>query len=333
MLNTIALPDFTANAEIKFGDTLKTIPMEADALFQRGTWADGQGDEKRYTEIDLEQYASEKAEGDQAKSAKVQQGYTKIANPYTFSDQTTITWEMRKYNKYPQVLARLINLATLGVNRMDLDLAHRITFGYATTYTTKDGKVRDISTGDGLALFSTAHTLRASSTTYRNILAGNPALSRGALESMEQLVVEETLDQFGKKLTASYDILYTTDDPNTVNTARELLMSTASVSAPNAGVENVYKAKYRHVVISRIATDSTGAVDSTKSKYWGIASTSPACNSAYFDVAQSPVMQPPTFGDGVDVSTQNWTYTGLCAYSICIVGARWIKGSKGNGEA
>jgi len=331
--STISLPDFVSNTEIKWAKDVMTIPMSADALFQRGVWADGTGNEKKYSEIDLQQYASEKDEGDQAKIAKSQQGYTKTTNPITFSDQVSITYEMRKYNKYQEITARLTNLSSLNVNRMDLDLAHRITFGAATTYTTRDGKSRDITIGDGLALFSTAHTLRASSDTYRNVQAANPRLSRGAMEGMERLCVEETLDQFGNKMTSTFDILFTTDDPNTVNTARELLQSTASVSAPNAGVTNVYKAKYRHVIISRIATDANGGVDSDKRYYWGLASSSAGVNSAYFDVAEMPTLEAPTYGDGINNSTQDWTFTALSAYSICIVGARWIKLSKGDGTA
>ena len=50
----------------------------------------------------------------------------------------------------------------------------------------------------------------------------------------------------------TYDILFTSDDPNTINTAREYLRSTASPDATNSGVTNVYSGKYRHVILPRM---------------------------------------------------------------------------------
>jgi hypothetical protein len=58
------------------------------------------------------------------------------------------------------------------------------------------------------------------------------------------------------------DVIVTTDDPNTCNQVRELLKSTASVADyKNDGVINVYKEKYRHIAVPRIATTVTGATD------------------------------------------------------------------------
>jgi hypothetical protein len=51
---------------------------------------------------------------------------------------------------------------------------------------------------------------------------------------MEKLVVEETLNNLGEKMAMSYDTLFTTDDPNIINTAREILQSTADISSSNA---------------------------------------------------------------------------------------------------
>lgn len=130
-----------------------------------------------------------------------------------------ITYEMRKYNKYPEVTARIQSLAKQCLQRMDLDLTHYLTFGTSATYTDMDGDTVNIATGQGTAqqLFDTNHGLNGSSTTFRNRLANNPRLSKGALEGMERLIVEETYNQLGEKMTMPFDILWTTDDPNTVN--------------------------------------------------------------------------------------------------------------------
>jgi hypothetical protein len=333
-LNTISLSDFTRLADFEWLSGQESIKPVAktSGLFKVVPFPANSGDTKEFNEVDLEEYADEKDEGDQADQARVQQGYSKVLNLQRFGKDISVTWEMRNRGKYPDVLSRIQNLSSMMVNRQDLDLTHRITFGTATSYVNRKGRTIDISVGDGLALFSTVHTLKGSSTTYRNILANNPQLSKGSLEGMEKLTVEQTFNHFGEKVSSMDDILFTTDDPNTVNTARELIQSTAEISAPNAGVVNVYQSKYRHIVLPRLATDATGAPDTTKSKYFGIASSKRS--SAYLATEQEPTLNAPAMANNAaDVSTEDWTYTGRCSYGITIVGGNWIKLSKGDGTA
>jgi len=94
-----------------------------------------------------------------------------------------------------------------------------------------------------------------------------------------------------EKKTATFDILWTTDDPNLVNTAREYLRSTANPDAAHAGVVNVYAGKYKHVILPRVATTASGAPDSTKRTYWGIASSQ--MSSFYLGIWEQPHLIPP----------------------------------------
>ena len=333
-LNTVTLGEFVRLADYVWQEKAMSIPQSArnSGLFREDPIPYHDGDTKEYNEIDREEYAYIKNEGDQAEVAKVQVGYSKIIKLVRYGTDIPITVEMRKRNKYQEVIARLTSLGVMLLNRLDLDLSHRITFGTATTYTNRDGVSVDISTGDGLALFSTAHTLRGSATTYRNRLANNPQVSKGALEGMEKLIVEETYNQFGEKMTVPFDTIWSTDDPNTVNTIRELLQSTAEISAPNAGVTNVYKGKYSHKVLPRVATTAAGAPDSTKAKYWGLASSYDT--SAYLAMNEEPFTNMPSLGSNAEeVSTEDWTFIGRASYGIAICGARWIKFSSGDGTA
>lgn len=334
-LNTSTLSDFVKNAKVMFLKGLDSIPntMRNSGLFKVVSIPQNSGNSWEFSEIDLEEYASKKGESDQASRARIQQGYTKTVTPFRIAKDIGISYEMRTQNKYPEIVARLTNLGSLASNRIDLDLAHRITFGASTSFTNKDGDSVDTTVGDGLALFSTAHTLKGSSTTYRNILENNPQLSKGALEGIEKLCVEETYNHLGEKKTLPFDILWTTDDPNTVNTARELLKSTASTtSEDNSGVINVYQGKYRHVMLPRVATDANGAPDSDKAKYWGIASSQ--MTSAYLGVLEEPRLKTPTAGSNAEeFSTDDWNFGVRAGYYVTVVGANWIKASKGDGTA
>lgn len=333
-LSIANLSDFVRNAEILFLKGLDAVPMVArnSGMFRVDSIPDHQGNTKEYSEIDLEEYAKRKAEGDQAARARVQQGYSKVGTLYRVALDIGITYEMRHYNKYLDVISRLQNLGQLAGKRMELDLSHRITFATATTYTDMDGYVVDITVGDTLALASTAHTVRGSATTFRNRLANNPLFSRGALEGMEQMIIENSINQFGEKVVIPYDIIWTTEDANTVNTVKEFLKSTASPDALNAGVVNVYQGKYKHVILPRVATDKNGANDSTKAKYWGLASSSNS--QAFLAINEEPHLKATSStGSNTEFSTEDWNMGATAGYFIVIPGARWFTISTGDATA
>ncbi len=333
-LNTITLSDFVKLADviwIKGAQSVKNYMLDSGLVKQLDI-PEATGSTREFSEIDTNEYLSYKGEGDQAARGQVQQGYSKTMSKYRVAENIGITYEMRHENKYPEVVNALLNGGAKGWQSVDLDLSHRLAFGTATSYTDRDGRTISTTVGDTLALFSTAHTLKGSSTTFRNRLANNPQLSKGALEGMERLIVEETYNQLGEKKTVEFDIIWTTDDPNTVNTAREYLRSTASPEATHAGVVNVYNGKYKHVVLPRVATTAVGAPDATKRKYWGVASS--ANSSFYLGLWETPHMIPPTANsNSEDVQTDDWEFRNRAGYGITVVGAGWTKFSSGDGAA
>lgn len=333
-LNIATLSDFVRNAEILFMKGLDAVPMAArnSGIFRIDDISDHKGNTKEYSEIDLEEYAKRKGEGDQAVRARVQQGYSKVGTLYRVALDIGITYEMRHYNKYVDVISRLTNLGMTAAKRMELDLSHRITFATATSYTDMDGVVVDITVGDTLALASTAHTVRGSSTTFRNRLANNPLFSRGSIEGMEQMIIENSINQFGEKVTIPYDIIWSTDDRNTCNTIAEYLKSTASPDALNAGVVNVYQGKYKHVVLPRVATTASGANDATKAKYWGLASS--MNSQAFLGINEEPHLKPTSEnGANTEFSTEDFNMGATAGYFIVIPGARFFAISTGDGTA
>ena len=308
-LNTISLNVFTRLAGVIFEKAKDMVDKVAQnsGIFVVDTIPENSGETRDYQEIDLELYADNKDQGDQAGRARVVLGHNRLVTVKRVAKDIGITYEMRRFNKYPDVVRRITNLAQMPINRLELDLQHRIGFGTATTYTDKNGTSVDISLGDALALFSTAHTLTGSSTTYRNRLAGNPQVSKGALEGIERLITEETLNNFAEKIIVPFDILWTTDDPATVNTALEYLQSVAAPDFANSGVKNVYKAKYKHVKLSLVATTAAGAPDNLKRRFWGIASS--MISDAHLGIWESPHLKTPSeLNAGEEFSTDDWNF-------------------------
>ena len=333
-LSTVNLTDFVRNAEITWlkGQDAFTPMARRSGLVREISIPNNTGNTREFSEIDLELYAKVKGERDEAKYTKVQQGYSKTGTLYRIAFAEAITYEMRTQGKYLDVQQRLLNLLPTASRRMELDLQHRITFASATSYTDMDGRTISTTVGDGFQLAYTAHTVRGSASTFRNRLANNPQVSRGSLEAMEKMRVENSINQFGQKVPVNDDILWTTDDPNTNNTVRELLQATASVtSGDNDGVPNVYRAKYKHVVLPLVATDKDGNVDTTKAKYWGLASS--MRSSFYLGVHEEPHVIPPTVGDGQNALTDDWVFNVRAGYMVVIPAAGWFAMSSGDGTA
>ena len=335
-LNTISFSDFTKLADVIWFKGANSVPnyMRDSGMIKEVAISEHTGNTRAFSEIDSNEYLSYKGEGDQASRGTIQQGYTNTMTAYRVAENIGITYEMRTQNKYPEVVARLLNGGRKGPNRIDLDLSHRIGFGTATSYTDIDGRTISLVTGASSSqqLFDTNHPLAGSSTTYRNRLANNPRLSKGALEGMERLVAEETYNHLGEQMTAPFDILFTTADPNTVNAAKQLLKSSADPDASHSGVINPYTGSYKHVILPRIAYTAAGVRDTDKRYYWGIASSQ--LSNFYLGVWESPHMIAPSVGsNGEDVQTDDWEYRVRAGYGITIVTGQWIKMSSGDGAA
>lgn len=335
-LNRISFGDFVKLAKviwIKGAESVKNHMIDS-GMVRVTDIPEHTGNTREFSEIDTNEYLTYKGEGDQAARGKIQQGYTATMTHYRVAENIGITYEMRTQNKYPEVINALLNGGRKGWNTIDLDLSHRLTFGASTSYTDRDGRTIDVTTGAGSSqqLFDTDHPLNGSSTTWRNRLANNPRLSKGAIEGMERLVVEQTYSQLGEKKSIPFDILWITDDPNHYNTAKEYLKSTGAPEAAHAGVTNVYAGKYKLAVLPRVATTAAGAVDTTKRYYWGLASSK--LTSLYLGMWERPHMISPKAGSNAeDVMTDDWEFRNRAGYGVVTVGGNWVKFSSGDATA
>lgn len=330
-LTTTSLPDFVRNAEIlwKKGADGFTPVMRTSGIVKEMNIPDFTGNTREFSTIDLELYASVKREREEARYAKSQQGYNKIGRLTRYGKAQVISNEWMTQGKYSEIRNTLTNLMPMAMRRMELDLQHRITFAHSSSYVNQDGDTVDLTMGNGQPLASTAHPVRGSASTYRNILSGNAAFSRSSLESMEKMRVENSINHLGQKTPVTDDVIWSTEDPNTVNTIREVLRATASTeNEKNTGVPNVYAGKYRHVVLPLVATDAYGNVDATKAKYWGLASTMDS--SFYLGVHQEPYVVPPTVGDGTNVLTDDLIFNVRASYMIVIPDPKFFAISKGD---
>ena len=328
-ITTANYPDFVANMEVKWRQGYERVASVAKSLY------DVSYNELLTTDqsgLDGFTFARRKSEGDNYYKEAPTQNYRKTMTKYRIGLEAEITWEMRKYDKYKKINSAMSGLGEATAQRLELDLTHRFTFGTATTYTDMDGTTVSTVVGDGFELFYSLHTVPGSSTTFRNRVANNPLFSKGGLEAAELLFSSQMIDAAGNKIVVRPDTIVTTDDPNTVNTVSELLKSMGAPDAGHAGVENVYKSKYRHVVLPYLATDNVGAYDSTKAKYWMLMDV--AHTDAVCEISEMPHMVMPSAGsNSEDFENDDMKAKSSAAYGIEIVDPRFAILSSGDATA
>lgn len=328
IINRGNFADFNDNLEIKWRKVYDAYPKRAGALYEeRSTDVDTGA----VSSLDSVSVAKKKREGADFAFLNLTPNYRKSWSTYEVGGEIKITWNMRKYAKYSEIDRALSGMAESTARRMEMDKTHRFTFYSATSYTDMDGDSVTTTVGDGLALGSTAHTMPGTATTFRNIVANNPVLSKGGLEAAEKLFATQMIDTNGQLVFYEPDTLITTNDPTVVNTARQYLGSYADPDAAHEGVMNPYQGKYRHTVLPFLSTTAAGAYDSTKANLWFLANLSR--KDALCFVGQAPTLIPPTENDGKEFETMDWKYATFASYALVISDARWLVCSLGDGSA
>ena len=332
LLNTVTFPELTDLIRKKFLAVQGMVATGAAAqLYIRDSIGKGQGNTKRYDEVDTQTFGRRKREGEAAKKASAGIGYNVTMTKKRIAMEIDITQEMRDENRYTEVGSLITSLTHFCPQRIELDQTHRLTFCNAVSYTDMDGDTVATTTGDGLALVVTGHYLKFSSDTYSNRVTADPIFSRGGLEGAETLATTQILSNFGEKRVMRFNTIITGEDPNTVNAVQQFLSSTSDVDQNNSGVTNVYKGKYRHLVLPYLSTTAVGAYDSTKRRWWFLAALGMGAEGwqAYYGEWEAPHLKnAPTEGsNNDDFSRDIWTYGTRAGYGLVTASGRGLIGS------
>jgi hypothetical protein len=328
IIERASFADFNDNLTVLWEKVYDQFPKVARQLYVvSGTDVDAGA----VSSLDSVSVAKRKREGQDFPFLSLTQNYRTNWRTYEVGGEIKITWNMRKFAKYDEINRALSGLAESTARRMEMDLTHPFTFGADGSYTNLDGDSVTLTSGDGQYLFDTDHSMPGTSTTFRNIVANNPVLSKGGLEAAEKLFATQMIDTNGQLIFYEPDTLITTNDPTTINIARQYLGSTADVESNNAGVLNPFEGRYRHIILPFLSTKASGAYDSTKANYYMLACL--ARTGARLLVAQEPMLIPPTENDGKEFETMDWKYATLGSFTPVFNDIRWIVFCKGDGSA
>ena len=320
LISALALDELTDLISKSFVMYQEFEPRNAEQLFMKDTIPAGTGDSRRIDEMDTETFARGMAEGEDASKVSVAHGYNKTMYWSRRGTEIDITYKMRSTGKDREILAKITSLNHYVPERKELDLTHRITFSTSTAYINMDGDSIDVSGGDSLAAVYSAHTLKHSTSTWRNRIVNDPVFSQGALEAAETLANTNILNNFGETRELNFNVIITGKDAATVRAVRKVMESTSDIDQTNPGVVNTYTG-YRHVILPKLATDANGAADTTKRRWWGIFADGQV--QIHYGVWEENNLKTPSAGNnGDDVHNDNWTYGSRGAYGIALVSAR-----------
>jgi len=328
IINTENYPDFVANMQIEWRKGYDRVNAVAKKLY------DVSFNQKLTTDhssMDGFTFAEDKDEGDDNYEANPEQNYKKTITKYRIGITAKITWEMRTYDRYTEMSKALKGLGEATRQRLEIDLTHRFTFGTATSYTNRSGRTISTVVGDGYQLFYSAHEVNGSSSTYRNRIANNPSLSKGGLQAGRKLFSTQMIDSAGNKVVIMPNALIIADNPEIIDTAKELLKSKGDPTGAHEGVYNPYLNTYDLIILPYLATDNLGGHDSDKEDYWMLADLTHT--DAVLEISEAPHMSAPKDNGALDFANDNLSMKSNAAYGIEIIDPKFIVFSDGLGTA
>jgi len=313
--------DLVKNAQVMWREEYESVEKNARQLY------DIMPNEQltsEHSHIDSPGFAKRKDEGGSYVIGSPRQGYTLNLTKSRIGLRNSVTWEMRKYDKYREIEKKMRGLGESTAMRIELDLTHLFTFGLqGSSYTNMDGETVNTVTGDGLAIFDNSHTVTGSATVVDN-LNGTQAFNRSGLELAERLFAN-MVNMNDVKVVPKPDTIITSDEPAVVNLVQEFLRSTGAPDTAERA-DNVYKGKYKHIVLPLLATTNLGAPTSTGRFYWMLADTKH--KDAIVEFSEMPTFTAPSpGGNGESFDTDDWAFKSSASYAYGILDYKWITGS------
>ena len=318
---TTQFNDLVRNANVMWREEYESVEKNARQLYDVVPNENLTSD---YSHIDKPGFARRMDEGGEYVVGTPRQGYSLTLTKSRIALGESITWAMRKYDKYRQIEQKIRGLGESTAQRLELDLTHLFTFGLqGSTYTNMDGETVNTQTGDALAIFSNSHTITGSSDLVDN-LNGTQAFNRSGMELAERLFVN-MVNMNNIKVVPRPDTIITSDEPAVTNLVKEFMRSTGAPDTAERS-DNVYKGKYNHIVLPFLATTNLGAPTSTGRFYWMLADLKHKDAILEFSEMPTFTMGGPSNG-GEEFETENWKAKSTASYAYGVLDYKWIVGS------
>jgi len=272
---------------------------------------------EEHSSFDESGFGSKTGDGEDYKLTQDTQGDTQNFTQQKRTARKKITEDLLEFSKYPEVDRKLRAVGGKLWRGYALDLAHRFTFAFDTTYDDRDGEAVATTGGDAAALCADTHTLNSGDSFDNKITA---RLSEGASESAEDLF-DAVINHNGDLVHPSADTLVTGTHAATRHVAMRLTKQPMQLDTDFNNI-SVYAGELRHVVVPYLATTADGAKNTAKSRFWFLIDSSLKDNLMSV-VRRFPNPERPT----VDPDNNSVQFKAKMWYDIGHLDATFIVGS------
>jgi hypothetical protein len=315
--------DLVKNAKVQWDMAQKEFPAVRSMIADIKSVTEKTSE---YSSISQLPTARRKGENDNFALGAPKQGYTTTFNQTSIGLEADVTYMMRKFDKYDEIMKRIRGLAKSVERRMELDVASYLAYAWATSFTNIDGETVATVGADGLALISPSHTVNGSASTFSNqIDTTHLPISPAVLESLAEKF-NNFIDDDGRLIPLEADTIISSRHMPTVHEIRRILDSQLLAGTANNDV-NTFKGGYKHVIVPFLDMNmNTEARDATKSKYVFLASTNKDDLGFKLEVSENPRLITPE----QVFETQTWQFGAQALYDFGLVKSNFIVGTKGD---
>lgn len=233
------------------------------------------------------------AEGADYQTRTNNQGDTLSLTVVKRGDSYTITEDLIDGNKYRDIQFGLRSLGESLFRTAARDGTHvGYTFGFSSSYTDADGNTITNAVAKGSeAIFADTHTMGDGST-FDNNLADTP-IGESTLRSLQDLTTT-FVDENGIKTSWKNGVKYLnhSDDVGMCHAVLRLTSQDWNYNNTNRDI-NPFKGVYQDMLLHYLNTTATGAIDSTKDKYYFIVNQNLLQRSAIFAWHTRPTPRGP----------------------------------------
>lgn len=326
-ITTADFNDVVKNAKYEWSNAEAEMPEVRSQLAVVKSVTDKTSD---HSSISSFPTARRRTDAGNAQKGAPKQGYAKSFNQAEIALEADISKQLRKFDKYDEIMRRIRGLKQSITRRQEQDVAGMLSYAWSTSYTNIDGETVTTSTPDGLALISASHVPNGSATTWSNQLTGNHApISPTTLENLEQLFNNFLDDGDGRAVPRTATHIITGQHAPTVHEVRRILNSQLLPGTENNDT-NTFKSAYQHIIVPYLDFNlATEARDSTKSKYVFLANLMSDINCFRVEQSQAAELEAPfqVTESGI------WQWVATALYDYGTLGANFISGTKGDGSA
>lgn len=328
MISVAQFLDLSKNAKVQWTNALPEFPTVRQMLANIVPVSERTSEHSGMSSV---QTARRRNDGDDATKGTLKQAYTKNFTQQEVAIQYDVTYQMRKFDKYEEIMRGMRELRRSGERRMEQDLAALLSYAWSSSYTNIDGETITTTTPDGNALIDATHDANGSSNTFSNQHpTTNSPIDTDVLEALAELFNNFIDESDGRLAPVMPDTIITGRHAPTVHTVRRILNSQQLAGTADNDV-NTFKSEYTHLVVPYLDVNmATEARDATKARYCFLAALgNKDVNGFRMEVSEDLNLVTP---EQVFESSA-WQFLVHALYDLGSTKANFIAGTKGDGSA